>query len=291
MSFGENIPSPTVDFAVSEITEFVMKRDMPDLNSDLPALADGSTYTTPSIVVPISGNNPFIIRENNPTGTVFIAVGAIVGAILLGFTLYHLIVSVTASRMAKKTLAMDKKIYEKYHHNNSTAYGFTGGVTPTSTTFNFGHENHGSISKLPLMNPSKVFSGNFNGSQQGDNSTIYASETNGAATDKRDLTKMFISPTAEVMQHKRVRTSQYNPIFSNASLAGSTANLNNPGNRHSQLVPSLYMNMEANNSEDGLKEGSEHPAYSINSSQQNTPGRNNRRALPSMYLEDLIDQK
>lgn len=255
----------------------------------LPTLSDSDSYTTPSVTVPPNSNNPYILRHTNPSGTVFIAVGAIVGAIFLGFIFYHLIRSLTASRLAKKTLDGDKEMYEKYQNNNSTLYG--GHTLASSSAY-----NTDSVSKLPLLShhTSRQHLGGFNGasgSQVGDTSTIYASDA-AAATSKHDLTKMFISPTAEVMTHNRSKSGQFGG--STASLfGGSTNNLVNPlpaTNRHSQLVPNLYINNETNNSDYSL---SSHAQSQQAQAQQqlNTPGKNNRRAIPSMYLEDLIDKE
>lgn len=258
----------------------------------MPTLSDPNAYTTPSVSVPPNNNNPYIIRQSNPAGTVFIAVGAIVGAILLGFILYHLIVSLTASKLAKKSNADDRKLYEKYQSNNTNAYGYSG-VTPQTSLNNFTSDYGGSVSKLPLLNKSFA---NVNGSQTGDNSTIYKSEVGAAVTSKHDLTKMFVSPTAEVMQHKRVRSSHYNPSLTNLSFGGSTSNLGNPSlatNRHSQAVPNLYINQEVNNSDYSL---SQHGLVAPSSQQQQQQQQQlnapvNRKTLPSMYLEDLIDKE
>ncbi|KAI3405739.2 hypothetical protein KGF56_001346 [Candida oxycetoniae] len=283
---------------LSGATTMLTKRDdgpsttgMPAM--DMPTLTDSGSFTTPVVSVPPNNNNPFIIRQNNPSGTVFIAVGAIVGSILLGFILYHLILSLSASRMAKRTSAYDRHMYEKYQNNNNNAYGFAK-VTPTSTLSNFVNEysnNHhqaGSISKLPLLNKSFAYQGVGGGSQAGDNSTIYQSEI-AAPTSKHDLTKMFISPTAEVMQQKRFK-APYNQSLTNLAFGGSTSNLSNPSpasNRHSQLVPSLYIDNEMNNSDYSL-------AQSQFPHQQGALDQNDirpRPPVPSMYLEDLIDKK
>ena len=40
----------------------------------MPTLSDPNAYTTPSVSVPPNNNNPYIIRQSNPAGTVFIAV-------------------------------------------------------------------------------------------------------------------------------------------------------------------------------------------------------------------------
>lgn len=270
----------------------VWRRDtteaMPTASEDsMPTLTDENAYTTPSVTVPPSSDNPYLLQTSNVNGTVFIAVGGIVGAILLAFIIYHLIRSVKASRLAKKTLASEKHMYEKYQNNNSTAYG----LTPSSSTYMV--NEHQLVSRLPLLShhPSKsILSGlGASGSQVGDTSTITASEPDFA--QKHDMTRMFISPTADAM-HKRVRSSVYGglgPSMPSLLAGGSTTNLANPQpatNRHSQLIPSLYVNSEANNSDYGL----------------NVPGRSNvgsprqgasgaRKPIPSMYLEDLIDKK
>ena len=278
----------TATIFLTTATGIMMKRDLPTLlttttEKQLPKLtttSTGESFSTPPIGVPPSHNNPYIIRQHNPSGTVFIAVGAIVGAILLGFVLYHFIVSVTASRLAKKSLASDKQMYEKYHNNNNTAYASIGGSNMTpQTSLNFNGEY---LSKFSFLTPSRTNLG-FGGSQVGDNSTIYASES-GTATSKHDLTKMFISPTAEVMQHKRVR-SNYGGSSLNLSLfggvAGSSTNVASP--HRASKVPSMYMNSEGNNSES---------SFSVSQTQNalNVPGNKSRKTIPSMYLEDLIDK-
>ncbi|KAI5968878.1 hypothetical protein CANMA_002052 [Candida margitis] len=272
-----------------------------DDETGMPSLSSSTdSYTTPSVSVPPNNNNPFIIRQHNPSGTVFIAVGAIVGAILLGFIFYHLILSLTASRVAKKTSTNDRILYEKYESNNNNAYGYSN-MTPTSTLNNFEYKSHhhgSSISKLPLLNRS--FGNLAGGSQAGDNSTIYQSDVAVPAA-KHDLTKMFISPTAEVMQHKRNKS--YNPSLTNLPFGGSASNLASPSpatNRHSQLVPSLYINNEINNSDysiaqhnasnqQSLHEDSQNHPQLSEQQQQSSTTRTPRKTIPSMYLEDLID--
>lgn len=296
-------------------TSYVYKRDMSEL--DLPSLTDGNTYTTPSMLVPSSDANPYILRTSNPSGTVFIAVGAIVGAILLSFICYHLFKSLTASRLAKKAFINDKQIYEKYQNNNNTAYGLT-----PSTTLNmdYGHGrsysnfNNQSMGKLPLLShhPSKSVTGlggSGTSSQLGDTSTLYQSEFGGSvAASKHDLTKMFISPTAEVMQHKRGKSSQFGST-TDFGVLGSQSNLSNSitdspvhGGRNSMVVPNLYVNHEINNSDYSLGPNGrnqdpslaapdhlQHLSMNTNANHQlNT--KSNRKTIPSMYLEDLIDE-
>jgi hypothetical protein len=255
--------------------------------SGLPALTTGTTsssYTTPAVTVPPSNNNPYLIHTENPNGTVFIAVGVIVGAILLGFILYHFIISLTASRLAKKSLAPEKQMYEKYQYNNSNAYGYGFDTQSTSDPY--------SVAKLPLLTKPVLGGGlgnsNLGSTITGDTSTIYQSEI-GHATSKHDLTKMFISPTAEVMQHKRTRSGPFGSSTTNVSmLGGSTSNLHLPAtNRHSQLIPSLYINNEVDGSEFSLAPSNNTSVPGSQSNQTRKP----RKTIPSMYLEDLMDGK
>lgn len=275
--------------------------ELPKITSttaSMPSLTSStSSFTTPVMTVPASGNNPYILRQENPSGTVFIAVGACVGAIFLGFILYHLIVSFTASRLAKKTMASEKQLYATYQNNNGSAYGF-GPDGSTGTTLNYNSEYQPSVAKLPLLTPSKSVLGSlgggmgysFGGSQLGDTSTIYQSEAAGPTT-KHDMTKMFISPTAEVMQHKRVKSSLYGGSVTNLSFAGaSTTNLV-PGqgtNRNS-----FYGISEANNSDYSVLLGHSRAGPLLSS--PGMPAAEGpsapRKTIPSMYLEDLMDNK
>lgn len=254
------------------------REDMPSATTAMPSLSSSSeTYTTPSITVPPNHDNPYILHSNATSGTVFIAVGTVVGAILLAFILFHLIKSIRASSLAKKEMFGDKHMYEKYQNNNNNAYGLT-----PSTTLNLNSEFQPVVSKLPLFShhPSKsVIS--MGGSQfGGDTSTIFASET---GQQPHDMTKMFISPTAEAMNSIK---GGKNPSVANLSLVvASTTNLSNPvpaTNRHSQLIPSLYLNTEINNSEYSMGPASPPATESRAPNRGKTP-------IPSMYLEDLMD--
>ncbi|KAG7194231.1 uncharacterized protein KQ657_004949 [Scheffersomyces spartinae] len=271
------------------------------LATGMPTITGPSeAFTTPSVTVPPNFNNPYIIKQHSPTGTVFIAMGSIVGFILLMFILYHLIKSVLASRMTKRSIS---KNFEKYNSNNSS-FGLTQSTTNSS------------VAKLPLLvsqssrttlNAFMLPMGGGGGGSQaggggstvgGDNSTIYQSEYQGA-TSKHDLTKMFISPTAEVMYHKRTKSSQYGNPLGGGSVSsifgGSTTNLGNPPiatSRHSTFVPSLYINNDVNNSDYSLANTSIPPPSDNNSPQtRQQPGRSQRKTVPSMFLEDLIDEQ
>ncbi|EDK41256.2 hypothetical protein PGUG_05354 [Meyerozyma guilliermondii ATCC 6260] len=263
---------------VPTITTFVRRDDMPSLSDDMPTLSSSDSFTTPSIVVPSSNDNPYIQRQYNPSGSVFIAVGCIVGFILLAFIIYHLFRSMRASRLAKRSWTGTQNIEEKRH--NSGLYGLT--PTGTSGLSTLNTEYRSSVAKLPLLNHQHNKS-SFSGLDVGDNSTLYASE---AGATRNDLTNMFISPTAEVMAHKR------NKSTSNlSSLGGSTSNFNSvlpapATNRHSQIVPSLYINSDTNNSDMALSSKQSEASVQPRA----TPGRANKTTIPSVYLDDLIEK-
>lgn len=268
-------------------TSTLLRRDdMPSATTGMPSLSSSSeSYSTPSVSVPPNHDNPYILRTSAVSGTVFIAVGAIVGTILLAFILYHLIKSIRASSLAKKEMFDDKQMYEKYHNNNNTAYGLTPSI------MNADYQQ--SVSKLPLLSHhrSKSVLSGFGG----DNSTIYASEA-GQQTTSHDMTRMFISPTAEAMYNVKGGGAKNASLsVANLSLVGSsTTNLSNPqpaSNRHSQLIPNLYVNNEINNSEYSINHFASPASHPVSSPRflTRSPIRKNGKPIPSMYLDDLMD--
>lgn len=184
--------------------------NLPAINTDLPRLSDA--FTTPSITVPQNKDNPYVIRTSNVNGTVFIAVGVIVVVILAGFILYHFIVSITSSRLAKRSIQSDHKAFEKYTNLSS------------------------------------------------DDLSVYDT------TSKHDLTRMFISPTAEVMQHKRIRSGVSNPFGNQSTLTLPKSQIHN-----------LYVDSDAGSARTP-RTGSD----------RGTPRDTPRKTIPSMYLEDLV---
>lgn len=253
---------------------------MPSVDSGMPSISSSSELiSTPSVTVPAHDHNPYIYRESRLTGTVFIAVGSVVGAIILAFVLFHLIRSIRASMLAKKSSSGEKSMYENYNRNRL----YSNSVGLSSTNF-LNTEYQGSVAKIPLMSSKSL----YDGSQAGDTSTLHMGETP-YATSHHDLTNMFISPTKEVMSHSRTK-SQSN------ILAGSSMSLRNEPspaiNRHSQLIPNMYLSPAVNNSEYSLLE---HAAGLSGKSSSNSPensprGRQKKKTVPSMYLDDLIDK-
>lgn len=201
------------------------------------------------------------------------------GAILVAFALYYLYKSLSSSRMAKRTMTNEKFAHQKYQapfggSQNTLALGF------------FNPDNN-SVAKLPLLNSTKSPMG---GSQVGENSTIFTYEGSHPTTH-HDLTHMFVSPTRDVMSQNRTRSQYLAGSVSNLSFhGGSKTNLTNPSpatNRQSQVIPNLYINEEANNSDYSIVQPS------VQERKPNESGampREGRKTLPSMYLEDLIDK-
>ncbi|EEQ40391.1 putative vacuolar membrane protein [Clavispora lusitaniae] len=282
MSLGE-VASSTLQATVTMVLN--NRDDMPSATTKakgMPSLDTSTTqdFTTPSVTVPPNHNNPYIHRTNHPSGTVFIAVGSIVGFILLAFLAFYVVKSILASRLAKKSLRNEKSMYERFSKNNSTAYG---GLSPSHSNF-VGTEYQGSVAKLPLLNGGGQRS--IFGGSQADTSTIYNGEV--AATSNHDFTQMFVSPTRQVMKTSKQKSPNWNGSAANVSLYGKSATtMANPSpatNRHSQVVPQLYLNDRLNNSE-------VFSSTSTNQKAEDATGspRSKRKTVPSMYLDDLID--
>lgn len=71
--------------------------------TDLPTLTEGYGIPTyPAAAVPPTKNAPFMQHSRAPDGTVFIAVGAILGAFALGLLLWRLIVSLLLHRSVER---------------------------------------------------------------------------------------------------------------------------------------------------------------------------------------------
>lgn len=287
---------PVTDFVYS--ASRVFRRDDP---SDMPSLSDSSSSSsvaTPSMYIPSAEGNPYILRQHNMSGTVFIAVGAIVGAILLGFVLYHLVVSLAALRMAKRSVVSGRLLQEKYLGKNHNAISGSGSLLP------FGND----YTKLPFLLLTRSQGTGFG---SGDNLTIYGSDI--GSTSKQDLTKMFISPTAEVMHHKRARLSVHGawvaPANSNGSqanssiptsAAGSLSNLQSSsagaaGNRASYVPGASSSLMYVSGRDDDISEdASLHLPSLLGVSDttlrpsQGRAGRAGHGTIPSVYLEDLM---
>lgn len=242
-----------------------VKRDDDPTDTAVEAAATSSDVVAPPMKVPTLDGNPFITHYHNPLGTVFIAVGAIVGAILLGLILYYLIIGIVAGQLAKRNVKREKQEKEKYNHN-AAAYGY--GVT-------LNYMDPMGDSKVPLLRRTlNVGSSMFtpgsllNGA---DNSTLNMLEV--GAMSNQDLTKMFVSPTAE-MQHKRAKS--YTPLMLNMLFVNNLSSHlpGTPGQRHLMFVPLVYMEPNALESQllvPGTRTGEK------------------RKTIPSMYLEDLID--
>lgn len=223
-------------------------------------------YTTPAITVPPSSDNPYISRPTSPSGTVFIAVGAVVGFILLAFLLFYAVRSFLASKLAKRTISGEKAAYMYTAHNaHSLSFPDT--------------EYRGSVVSVPLLGTGGRKSFIPGGSP------IYGELD---ATSNHDVTQMFLSPTKQVMTHSRQKSLNWDGSVSSASLYGKLgaglthSALASP--RHSQLVPHLYLNNKAGES----------AMFSVDSSQIDAGPSNEplhkRKTVPSMYLDDLIDK-
>lgn len=277
MSDYSDFPVPT-DLAS---LDFEIRADLPLVTTSkttgLPKLLSSTLdYTTPSVGVPTGVDNPYIYQSTKPLGTVFIAVGSVVAFILLGFVVFHLIKSITASSTAKKNLYYEKLAHGQYAKNNTNAYGNKGS---DNSIFN-NTEYNGAVTKLPLLSSSRQSMLGFNPDMS---STSYSDL---APLSKHDTTKMFVSPTKEMTYARHGGALAVTGSMSNLAMSsnnGSEVNTSPMASkRHSQVIPSFYIDDRFSNAESSVDRRDVSPL-------QARPGGEKRMTTPSMYLDDLLD--
>lgn len=213
-----------------------------------------SSFTAPPISVPESTSNPYISRSISPSGTVFICFGAILGAILICTILAYAFNSWRASRI----------VLTKEHDYD-----------PESKNYNY-------IPELPLLRSQLS-----NNAQAPDDIFTQIRQTSpyrGPLLNTlrpTDVTKMFISPTEEVLNVKR-NSQFYDPDNWRKSLDLETT-LGQYHNRNESTFSDKYNRQ---------RPVSPPPLNSRNSSyepvERKERGRKGHKVVPSMVLDDLL---
>lgn len=221
------------------------------------ASTSSSSYATPTITPPSAEDNPYIWKSNTPSGTVFIAVGAVAGFIFLSFILVLFIKKLMAKRTAKHTLSLDS---ESGGSPGMRAEKINNPFYATST--------NPSTIKIPLLyeQPEKSFSDI--------NDTLMKPEQNLFSTLDNDPNKrrsMFISPTAEVMNYNKSNSKilSHNMENNSISVSGSI-----PDFRHGRTNSYDYQDV-------GLQSPERSPHRSPN---------RGHRTVPSQYLEAMFEE-
>lgn len=245
-----------------------------------------TTWTTPSITPPSSGQNPFIWRTSAPSGTVFIAVGAVAGFILLCFALFLITRNVLARRTARNSLALDDDSNSDSFQNGPQFEKHMYSQTDLRKSVSQG--------KIPLLytqsNGNSKEASSFSVSDGSDNGYGSKPQENPfSALDATDNKRksMFISPTAEVMGFKNHNMR----VISTMSNLGSTTTVNAGG---SDVASSFQQNSTRENRHDRHDRHGSYDNYTDVSLQSPERGsqrayKGRSRAAPSQYLESMFE--
>ncbi|ODV94985.1 hypothetical protein PACTADRAFT_76573 [Pachysolen tannophilus NRRL Y-2460] len=278
------------------------------------------TYTTPIIGVPPSDNNPFILRTNSTSGTVFICFGAISGFILIATFISYMYNSWRANRVTKKGAygsgSKDTKTKIQNNDEFETKLNLQSeyNLNPLASRYedyyswNNNNNNNNNISN----NNNRFFISGARPQMSSNHHTRQNSNFSGASTtyyppNKNDITKMFISPTGEVINVRNNSSYHFQqdsnismperpsstPVLlssSNIAFGGSNSSINTfhhqlqtQHNRSfSYISPTQYH----------INDTSPIPGIITNFSKQQQrqqKGRKARSTIPSMFLDNILD--
>lgn len=253
----------TTDITTSQSTSDTSSETSTSSSRGLPTLTSSvSSFSTPTVRIPANADNPYIYRSSQPSGTVFICFGAILGTILLSYLGFL----VWRSYTSKKDTA------ENYNDANTGYYGSDPG------------EATGSSSRLPLLKPKNSSLSQFSMIRPNSPQPMQQMKQN-------DVTRLqFVSPTFEAMNMSKQNENR--PQISEPTML-STSNLsvsNATHNRNSSYLSmplhqrdSSYMPALGSTSEISLAA----PRKSTAPATRQT--RTGHRTVPSMYLESMFD--
>lgn len=272
--------SPTDEASSSTSSEDVSTTDAPDpsttsnndddgLISNPPTLTMGYGIPTyPAAAIPPTENAPFMQHSRAPDGTVFIAVGAILGAFLLAILLWRLIVSLLLHRSVKRA-AMAQ------HDANSKA-GF-----PAPPAQFYKYTDQGSTMSL--------------GAAAAAGRGVRRTTRGPIPSSTPSASNLFFSPTAATSNNAGNRGSTFLPSGFYAAAGGAPPPPNGSNHGHSISLTNLRPDSRghaANGSRHTLNQTPpESPAFparrDISASSLNLNRPSSQRA-PSAYLDDLL---
>ncbi|KAK9463799.1 uncharacterized protein V1516DRAFT_668718 [Lipomyces oligophaga] len=243
----------------------------------IPTYSSSKTTTTtayPTPTIPVTDNNPFLKESSAPDGTVFIAVGAILGGIALAVLAWRALVAYSLHRSLKNAHA----VYGSYDSKPKAAKSSTRLFGPS--------KNAGSTS---LSRPvSTVYSRDPATSEVSLDQLTSSGRTLNTARPKSAYESLsapstFYSPTAHAIGMSARNSNLNAPIFTSGNRSstylpagfygGSSASGLDTPNRNSTVQP----NSRANS-----------PARYTTSASLLTPPQPGQRAA-SAYLDSLLD--
>ncbi|ANZ76151.1 BA75_02746T0 [Komagataella pastoris] len=245
-----------------------------------------SSFSTPAISVPPSNNNPFIWRSSQPSGTVFISIGAVMGLGIICFIVYITWKNLKFKRQAKTGGFYDSD--DSYSHKYDTKY--------------YGNDLTTTPSRVPFMAPDirsttdNTYYSSSN-SEPGANAGAFDSMSTFHHKSKQplDTTRMYVSPTADAIKHSR--NSVLLPSVNNGKF-GSDTSILSPSIKQSYQYKSPTGHHRSNSSQQLFMSPMLSSTSLVDSKiqqQQQSPSEKKskrnakRKTVPSMYLDQLMD--
>lgn len=249
-------------------------KGLPKLSS---STSSSSSFPTPTITPPSSHDNPNISRSSVPSGTVFIAVGAVAGFIFLSFILVLFIKKLIAKKNASKTLALDSESSsnyggggEKFNGGNAEFYSTTSNLKQSSVKIPLLYEQPNADSSMSDI------TGSFLKPEQ----NLYSTLDKDTSQQQNKRRSMFVSPTAEVMNFNKNKThSRFLSTGAGSSHTRDHSNLNINDNSVPDLRHSRIESFDTNTD------------IRLTSPERSPPRAANRghRTVPSQYLESMFE--
>ncbi|EDO16712.1 hypothetical protein Kpol_1003p17 [Vanderwaltozyma polyspora DSM 70294] len=285
-------------------------RDVSSGQSTLNSISTTSSIIVPSITPPSAAKNPNVWHSEDSDGTVFIAVGSIIGGIFGGVLIWWMITSYLSHVKTKKAYHSDMEEQYMSHLNGGSPHkvgSYHDDKSKIENPFSsFYMDDLESSNKKKYSRVSLVSDNPF------DEDLDYAldtteqvrynpiqDETNHYANKKDTL---FISPTKEVLQQQRQRRES--KLFDNPSELPSTPPSNfktlmlkpersasperksrSPIRQHRKNNSSVQLTpLKLDSGEDDFKK-TPTKKKNVNNSNNN----NKHKKTPSMYLDDMLE--
>ncbi|SCU94312.1 LAFA_0F21088g1_1 [Lachancea sp. 'fantastica'] len=277
----------------------VLKRGLPSLKQDPTASATSgssnskATFAVPTITPPSIAGNPHILGSSRPSGTVFIAVGSIVGFILAAIVTTYVVSAYISHSNAKKQryISIDNEFNAHVNggsgrdaYDSEKSQFFSDRLTPPLRS------NHNMVRLLDSQNnSSKVSQVSTNRDEMSELPQEPYSTLQGSAAvpNRRSL---FISPTVEVVNQQRRNMMIPNPAASSSSLVSEPSpELNRPERAASPERKKGQQTRQKSNLSTSVASSSNkrNSLSPVTSQAREVPLQ--RPNAPSMYLEKLLD--
>ncbi|CAI4036046.1 hypothetical protein SMKI_14G2610 [Saccharomyces mikatae IFO 1815] len=282
--------SATVSKSTSNVVSRTSFKSLPSLSSSVSSWkTSSSSLIVPTITPPSTLGNPFILNSANKlNGTVYIAVGAVIGAVFFSILVWWLVSNYLARRSSiVPSYAKSSKNFYKGHHKHSSSL--------QSNPFDINDEKSYMQDDWDSMS-------NLESNHYDDTVSPFNPIQDPFADNRKNL---FISPTLQVSQyeksHSRQQSRDTNIFIDDLSLYAGTyleeeeeeeeekrLNMNRPQRaaspeRKEKKINSMEGYHKRNQSSLGLI-----PVASATSN-TSSPKKAHKRQAPSMFLDDVLN--